>query len=125
MKAVEQTRKAQEVPLPLLRHEGAHLMVRRKRRLSESLRNGLCLGAMISYVNGSRNERRNLGVAVAYGGVNATSSPVVGAAHRTCPGLPDVDPADPAARFIAANAPKDLAHFTFEREVRFRRILAI
>ena len=40
-------------------------------------------------------------------------------AHRHNPGLPDVSPTDPAARFIAANALKDLAHFKFEREAQF------
>ena len=40
-------------------------------------------------------------------------------AYHACPDLSDVDATDPAARFIAANALKDLAHFTFEREAQF------
>ncbi|KAL8788120.1 MAG: hypothetical protein Q9213_001878 [Squamulea squamosa] len=33
--------------------------------------------------------------------------------------IADVDPTDPAVRFIAVNALKDLAHFTFDRETLF------
>ncbi len=40
-------------------------------------------------------------------------------AHCANPGFPDVSPTDPATRFIAANALKDLAQFKFEREAQF------
>lgn len=36
-------------------------------------------------------------------------------ADRVCPDRSAVEPTDPAVRFIAANALKDLADFTFER----------
>lgn len=39
--------------------------------------------------------------------------------HLICIGLPDASPMDPAVGFIARQALKDLADFTFEREAQF------
>lgn len=40
-------------------------------------------------------------------------------AHHLWLDLPNVDPTDSAAKFITANALKDLAYYKFEREAQF------
>lgn len=72
----------------------------------------LYLGAIGSYVNGWMSEKEGPDTAMAYGEVGITYRHTY---HDSppCPELTDVESTHPAARFIAANALKDITHFTF------------